>query len=140
MFRDNLVSLRKMLNITQEELAEKIGVSRQTLSKYEIGESLPNIEQCKAIADVFGVKLDDLVNYEKDDNLGFNVPPKGKHIFGMVTVGDKGQIVIPAKARKLFGIQPGDNLIVLGDEEQGLAIITEKAFLEITKKMQEQSE
>lgn len=41
MFRDNLVSLRKMLNITQEELAEKIGVSRQTLSKYEIGESLP---------------------------------------------------------------------------------------------------
>lgn len=140
MFRDNLVSLRKMLNITQEELAEKIGVSRQTLSKYEIGESLPNIEQCKAIADVFGVKLDDLVNYEKDDNLGLNVPPKGKHIFGMVTVGDKGQIVIPAKARKLFGIQPGDNLIVLGDEEQGLGIITEKAFLEITKKMQEQSE
>ncbi len=89
---------------------------------------------------MFGVKLDDLVNYEKDDNLGLNVPPKGKHIFGMVTVGDKGQIVIPAKARKLFGIQPGDNLIVLGDEEQGLGIITEKAFLEITKKMQEQSE
>lgn len=81
-----------------------------------------------------------LVNYEKDDNLGLNVPPKGKHIFGMVTVGDKGQIVIPAKARKLFGIQPGDNLIALGDEEQGLGIITEKAFLEITKKMQKQSE
>ena len=123
MFRDNLVSLRKMLNITQEELAEKIGVSRQTLSKYEIGESLPNIEQCKAIADVFGVKLDDLVNYEKDDNLGLNVPPKGKHIFGMVTVGDKGQIVIPAKARKIFDINAGDQLLVLGDEEQGIAIV-----------------
>ena len=55
----------------------------------------------------------------------------------MVTVGDKGQIVIPAKARKLFQIKPGDNLIVLGDENQGLAIISEQGFLEMTRKMQE---
>lgn len=123
--------------MSQEELAERINISRQTLSKYETGESLPNIEQCKAIADVFGVTLDDLVNYEKENHYGLGVPPKGKHIFGMVTVGDKGQIVIPAKARKLFQIQPGDNLIVLGDENQGLAIISEQAFLEMTRKMQE---
>lgn len=123
--------------MSQEELAERIYISRQTLSKYETGESLPNIEQCKAIADVFGVTLDDLVNYEKENNYGLGVPPKGKHIFGMVTVGDKGQIVIPAKARKLFQIKPGDNLIVLGDENQGLAIISEQGFLEMTRKMQE---
>ena len=47
----------------------------------------------------------------------------------MVKVGDKGQIVIPAKARKLFQIETGDKLIVLGDEEQGIAIIKEKSFL-----------
>ena len=123
--------------MSQEELAERIYISRQTLSKYETGESLPNIEQCKAIADVFGVTLDDLVNYEKENNYGLGVPPKGKHIFGMVTVGDTGQIVIPAKARKLFQIKPGDNLIVLGDENQGLAIISEQGFLEMTRKMQE---
>lgn len=137
MFCDNLMSLRKMSGMSQEELAERIYISRQTLSKYETGESLPNIEQCKAIADVFGVTLDDLVNYEKENNYGLGVPPKGKHIFGMVTVGDKGQIVIPAKARKLFQIKPGDNLIVLGDENQGLAIISEQGFLEMTRKMQE---
>ena len=137
MFCDNLMSLRKMSGMSQEELAERIHISRQTLSKYETGESLPNIEQCKAIADVFGVTLDDLVNYEKENNYGLGVPPKGKHIFGMVTVGDKGQIVIPAKARKLFQIKPGDNLIVLGDENQGLAIISEQGFLEMTRKMQE---
>ena len=137
MFCDNLMSLRKMSGMSQEELAERIHISSQTLSKYETGESLPNIEQCKAIADVFGVTLDDLVNYEKDDHYGLGVPPRGKHIFGMVTVGDKGQIVIPAKARKLFQIQPGDNLIVLGDENQGLAIISEQTFLEMTRKMQE---
>jgi AbrB family looped-hinge helix DNA binding protein len=47
----------------------------------------------------------------------------------MVKVGDKGQIVIPAKARKIFDIKTGDNLIVLGDEFQGIALIKEKGLL-----------
>ena len=131
MFGENLIELRKLHNMSQEELAELIGISRQTLSKYETGESLPDIEKCKMIADVFGVLLDDLVNYNKVDNMGLGVPPKGKHMFGMVKVGDKGQIVIPAKARKVFDIKPGDSLIVLGDEEQGIAIIKEKALMKM---------
>ena len=131
MFGENLIELRKLHNMSQEELAEKINVSRQTLSKYETGESLPDIEKCKMIADVFGVLLDDLVNYSKVDHMGLGVPPKGKHMFGMVKVGDKGQIVIPAKARKVFDIKPGDSLIVLGDEEQGIAIIKEKALMKM---------
>lgn len=56
-------------------------------------------------------------------------PPRGKHAFGMVRVGDKGQIVIPARARKLFNIEPGDSLIVLGDEGQGLALMREQDFM-----------
>ena len=133
MFHDNLIELRKMTNLSQEELAAKIGVSRQTLSKYETGESLPDIEKCMAIADIFGVTIDDLVNYKKEDNMGLGVPPKGKHIFGMVKVGDKGQIVIPAKARKIFDINPGDSLIVLGDEGQGIAILKEKGLLDLLR-------
>lgn len=58
--------------------------------------------------------------------MGLGVPPKGKHAFGVVTVGDKGQIVIPATARKVFQIQAGDRLLVLGDEERGIAIIKEQ--------------
>ena len=131
MFGENLIELRKFHNMSQEELAELIGISRQTLSKYETGESLPDIEKCKMIADVFGVLLDDLVKYNKVDNMGLGVPPKGKHMFGMVKVGDKGQIVIPAKARKVFDIKPGDSLIVLGDEEKGIAIIKEKALMKM---------
>lgn len=77
--------------------------------------------------------MDDLVNYERTDG-GLGVPPKGKHMFGMVRVGDKGQIVIPAKARKLFRIEPGDNLVVLGDEAQGLAIIKEKELLAMVER------
>ena len=82
---------------------------------------------------MFGVSVDDLISYDKnqEDHLGLGVPPKGKHIFGMVKVGDKGQIVIPAKARKIFDIHTGDNLIVLGDEGQGLAMIKEKGLLSL---------
>ena len=76
------------------------------------------------------ISLDDL-NYDREgNNLGL-CPPKGKHVFGITKVGEKGQIVIPAKARKIFEIQPGDNLILLGDESQGIAIIKEKRLVEI---------
>ena len=131
MFADNLVALRKLHNLSQEELAERIHVSRQTLSKYETGESLPDIEKCQLLAKVFDVSMDELVNHEAEDDLGFGVPPRGKHVFGLVKVGEKGQIVIPAKARKIFDIQPGDNLIVLGDEGQGLALLKEKGLLDL---------
>lgn len=47
MFKDNLISMRKIHGYSQDELADKIGVSRQTLSKYETGESLPDIERCR---------------------------------------------------------------------------------------------
>ena len=137
MFADNLVELRKYHGLSQEELAEKIGVSRQTLSKYETGESLPDIEKCKALADVFGITVDDLICYEKSIGMGLGIPPKGKHIFGMVKVGEKGQIVIPAKARKLFQINPGDNLIVLGDEMQGIAMLKEENFLAMVNAFRE---
>ena len=131
MFADNLVALRKLHNLSQEELAERIHVARQTLFKYETGESLPDIDKCQLLAKVFDVSIDELVNHEAEDDLGFGVPPRGKHVFGLVRVGEKGQIVIPAKARKIFDIQPGDNLIVLGDEGQGLALLKEKGLLDL---------
>lgn len=128
MFGENLTYLRKMNKLSQEELAEKLDVSRQTLSKWETGESLPDIEKCQLLAAIFDVSLDELVSYDSDSS-GLPIPPKGKHVFGIVTVGDKGQIVIPAKARKIFRIESGDHLIVLGDENSGIAIIKEKDFL-----------
>lgn len=66
MFADNLISLRKCCGMSQEELAAKIGVSRQTLSKYETGESVPDIDKCNAIAKVFGTTMDELINYKRE--------------------------------------------------------------------------
>ena len=47
---------------------------------------------------------------------------KAKRVFGTAKVGDRGQIVIPKEARELFGIQPGDTLLILGEEETGLIV------------------
>ncbi|MBQ9033443.1 MAG: helix-turn-helix transcriptional regulator [Lachnospiraceae bacterium] len=133
MFKDNLIQLRKMKKMTQEGIAEKVGVTRQAVAKWEAGETVPDLEKCRILAELFGVSLDDLANYEPEENMGLSLPPKGKHLFGVVTVGEKGQIVIPAKARKVFDISAGDRLVILGDEEQGLAIIKSERFLELAE-------
>ena len=56
--------------------------------------------------------------------------PKGKYAW-TATVGEKGQIVIPKQARDLFGIKPGDTLLLLGDEKRGIAIPPKGAFAEL---------
>ena len=61
--------------------------------------------------------------------------PKGKHIFGTVKVGERGQIVIPKEARELFDIRPGDTLLVLGDEEQGIAVVKSDVMEEVAVKI-----
>lgn len=53
--------------------------------------------------------------------------PKGKYAW-TVTVGEKGQIVIPKQARDVFDIKPGDTLVILGDEKKGLAIPPKNLF------------
>ena len=82
------------------------------------------------------VSLDDLVNYDRENSndLGLGVPPKGKHVFGITKVGEKGQIVIPAKARKIFDIQPGDNLILLAMKVRELLLSKKKTSGDIKRK------
>ena len=55
---------------------------------------------------------------------------EGKYIFGVVKVGDKGQVVIPRDARKLYDIKPGDALLVLGDEK-GMALLKTEIFQQV---------
>lgn len=59
----------------------------------------------------------------------------GKHIFGTVKVGERGQIVIPKDAREIFGISPGDTLMVLGDEKRGIAIVKADKFRSLAIQM-----
>ena len=75
--------------------------------------------------------LDNLVKAEKPDGVEVTLPPapKGKSIWGSITISDRGQIVIPKAAREKFGLTGGQRLIVLGDEV-GIALIPAEAFEE----------
>ncbi|MBD5501882.1 MAG: helix-turn-helix transcriptional regulator [Lachnospiraceae bacterium] len=137
MLCENLLTLRKLYKFSQEEAASRIGVSRQALAKWESGDTSPDIDNCIALAKLYNVSLDDLVNFSQKAE-GLPIPPKGKHIFGSVTVGEKGQIVIPKKARTIFDINPGDTLVILGDEEQGLAIIKADSILSFMQDLKNQ--
>lgn len=125
----NIQSRRKMIGLTQEQVAEQLGVSRQTVAKWEAGESTPDLANAGALAAVLDVSLDALVSYDPHGTV-LPMPPRGKHLFGAVTVGERGQIVIPKQARELFGIEPGDTMLVLGDEDQGLAVLKADEFMD----------
>ena len=125
---DNIRATRMAARMTQEQLAEAVGVSRQTVVKWESGETSPDLEHAAALADVLGTTVDGLANFD-GGGLIAGAPPRGKHLFGNVKVGERGQVVIPKEARDLFGIKPGDKLVVLGDEGQGLALCKEADFM-----------
>ena len=134
MIGKNLEKLRKMMNLTQETLAEKVGVARQTIAKWETEESTPDLEMSGRLASVLEVSLDDLVNAPEDE-LDSRPGMRGKHMFGVVTVGDKGQIVIPVRARRVFNINPGDQLMVLGDENSGIALVNAEFFMAVAEEI-----
>lgn len=134
MISRNIQIFRKQAELTQEELAERVGVARQTVVKWEAGESTPDLESAARLAEVLQVSLDDLANAPEGEVTG-DKALKGKHIFGLVTVGDKGQIVIPVRARKVFRLQPGDQLMVLGDEGQGIALVRAELFIDAAEVM-----
>ena len=129
MLKENISMLRSVNGYSQEEVAEKIGVSRQAYAKWEKGETVPDVERCQKLAELYGVTIDSLVNYsDKIGTTTLTPGPKGKHIFGTTKINDRGQVVIPKKARELFGINNGDSLVVLGDEAEGIVLIKADIF------------
>lgn len=73
MLSERIYTLRRKQGLSQEQLAEKIGVSRQAISKWEGGLSTPELDKLKALSDCFGVTLDELTSEEKGVP-GANVP------------------------------------------------------------------
>ena len=114
-----LKMLRKQNGLTQEELAEKLGVSRQAVAKWERGESVPDIAAYIQLADLYGTTVDMLVrDWSQTQHSGDT-----KHMFGLSKMNEKGQITLPKQCRDLFGIHPGDVMLVLGDEDKGIALV-----------------
>lgn len=128
MLKDNLVMLRKLNGYSQEQIAEKVGISRQAYAKWENGATVPDVERAARLAEVYGVSLDSLMKTVTADGVGMIPPaPRGKNIWGSISIGERGQIVIPKAARDEFGLKSGDRLIIVSDEH-GIALIPAEYF------------
>ena len=79
-FCDNLKALRKADNISQERLAEKVGVSRQSVSKWETGEAYPEMSNIVALCTVFHCEITDLINSQISDAISFKESSKKESI------------------------------------------------------------
>lgn len=64
---NKILELRKKNNLSQEKLAEQVGVARQTISKWELGETSPDLKQSKKLSEIFNISLDVLVNTPKNE-------------------------------------------------------------------------
>ena len=136
MFSDNLLYLRNLKGLSQEQIAEAVGISRQSYSKWEQGDTFPD-----KLAKFYGVTIDSLIHAdEKIGKTKIAPAPIGKHLWGTVTIGSKGQIVIPKNARDTFDMKEGDRLVVLGDESQGIALIKAEIFEKQMQEMLERSQ
>ena len=128
MLKENLVMLRRMHGFSQEEIAERIGISRQAYAKWESGATIPDIEKCSLLAKTYGTTIDSLIKTTTAEGIGMlPPPPDGKNIWGSVTINERGQLVIPKAARVKFGLTGGQRLIVLSDEE-GIALVPAETF------------
>jgi len=120
----NLKYLRKKYGYSQEDLAERLEVSRQSVAKWENEESLPDVEKCVTMAQIFETTVEMLLvcHFYEEESDGLTPDGDGKYIFGIVKVSERGQITLPKHARKVFGIEAGDRLLVLGDEKKGMTL------------------
>ena len=129
MLKDNLLMLRNIRGYSQEEIAEKVGISRQAYAKWESGATVPDVEKCNRLAQVYGTTVDSLLKTEEmDDGRILPPAPKGKNMWGAVTMNERGQIVIPKAAREHFGLYPGQRLILASEDNEGFVLVPAEIF------------
>ena len=128
MLKENLIMLRNIHGFSQEEIAAKIGISRQAYAKWESGKTVPDIDKCNLLAQVYGVTIDSLIKEEEVDGKTVLPAPKGKTIWRTVTLNERGQIVIPKAARDRFELKEGDRLVLLSSDNEGLALVPAEWF------------
>ncbi|MGO4948135.1 helix-turn-helix domain-containing protein [Blautia sp. Sow4_E7] len=136
MLKENLMILRNVHGYSQEEIAEKIGISRQAYAKWENGATITDIEKCQRLSDLYGITIDSLIKTTTvDGEKVIPPPPTGKNIWGSVIINDRGHI--PKAVREIFGLTGGQRLVVLSDEQEGIALIPAEMFEDNMKKAME---
>ncbi len=114
--------LRNEKKMTQEELAEKMEVSRQTVAKWENRESIPDIAKCRKLANIFGLSLDEVASVFVTDEANKKSSKQSNKVFFGIDRIENNKVNLPDNALNKFGIKNGDEVIILGDSSQGLVL------------------
>ena len=131
MVGENIIFLRKRNGLTQEALSERINVSRQTVAKWERGESEPDCSSLMRLASLFDVTIDSLVGNVEEDQKIVGVAPKGKYFFGLAAIREDGSVVLPKKALEVFQLSSGSQVAILADEDRGFALVPKKQITDM---------
>ena len=99
-FNNKLYELRKQKGFSQEELANRLNVSRQTVSKWEVGDSTPDMEKLVAISDLFGISLDELV-LDKAPEPVPEVQPAKPDIYSEIKADIKAKVLTDSNRKKI---------------------------------------
>ena len=120
---ENLKLLRYTHGYTLEAIAEIISVSRQSVAKWEAGDSFPDIMNCVKLASLYKISLDELVNLPLKDVTIDDFSLENGRICGVLDVSQEGTIPIPDCVMEAFNIHRGDKMLLLADKKQGIALV-----------------
>ena len=120
---ENLRVMRQKYGYTLEALAEIISVSRQTVAKWESGDSHPDILNAIKLANLYKVSLDELVNKPLHAVQKNDFAPQNGRICGVLDISQEGSITLPKSVLDLFDMECGDKVLLLADKTQGLALV-----------------
>ena len=120
---ENLKFLRYRNGYTLEAIAEIISVSRQSVAKWESGDSVPDVMNCVKLASLYKITLDELVNSPLKNVIADNFASDGSRICGVLELAPDSTIRIPDLVKQTFNIHCGDKLLLLADIRQGIALV-----------------
>lgn len=120
---DNLKLLRYKHDYTLEAIAEIISVSRQSVAKWEAGDSVPDVVNCIKLASLYKITLDELVNKPLTDAVAGTFAAKDDRICGVLEISPESTVRIPDPVMEMFDLRCGDRVLLLADRHQGLALV-----------------
>ncbi|MBO7700048.1 MAG: helix-turn-helix transcriptional regulator [Eubacteriaceae bacterium] len=118
---DNLRKLRQENGYSLEALAQIVDVSRQSVAKWEMGESVPDLGNCLKLASLYKVTLDELVSLPMRSS--GNVSDTGDKYYCSLPISEEHTIKIPEEVMRIFALETGDRLLMLADLNQGIALV-----------------
>ena len=120
--------MRHKHGYTMEALAEIISVSRQTVAKWESGESYPDIMNCMKLATLYKITLDELVYKPLSEAKAGEFSSDENKICGILEIHENGAVILPEALMKMFDMKIGDKVLVLADRREGIAIVKFSQF------------